>query len=166
MIRFQSKSKLGGSISLAAAMAALFAGVLPSQAADPVTFKVEAPFDDVRFDLESAIINRGLVIDHTSHVGEMLARTKEDVGGTKDIFGNGDVMLFCSAALSRKVMEADPLNIGYCPYSVFVFDTPDAPGQVTVGYMPLDERGNDASKAAIAEVNALLDELAREAAGQ
>lgn len=141
-------------------------GSLSAQADEPVTFKIEAAFDDVRFDLESAIINRGLVVDHTSHVGEMLARTKDDVGGTKDVFGNGDVMLFCSAALSRKVMEADPLNIGYCPYSVFVFDTPDAPGEVTVGYMPLTERGSDASRAAIAEVNLLLDALAREAAGQ
>lgn len=143
-----------------------FLSIASGQAADPVTFTVKAPFEDVRFDLESAIINRGLVVDHTSHVGEMLARTKEDVGGTKDVFGNGDVMLFCSAALSRKVMEADPLNIAFCPYAVFAFDTPDAPGEVTVGYMPLTERGSDASKASIAEVNALLDELAREAAGQ
>ena len=145
---------------------ALLCAMTTAMASEPVTFPVKAPFDDVRFELESAIINRGLVVDHTSHVGEMLARTKEDVGGTKDVFGNGDVLLFCSAALSRKVMEADPLNIGYCPYSVFVFDTPDAPGEVTVGYMPLEPRGNDASKAAIAEVNQLLDELAREAAGQ
>ena len=46
-------------------------------------------------------------------------------------------MLFCSAVLSRKVMEADPANIAYCPYTLFVYDTPEPDGMVTVGFPPL-----------------------------
>lgn len=129
-------------------------------------YQVSAAFDDVRFDLENAIVNHGLVIDYVSHIGDMLDRTSEDVGGKKQIFVNAQSMLFCSANLSRKVMEADAANIAYCPYSVFVFETPDQPGTVTVGYRHLGETGSDASKAAIGEVNALLDAIAKEATGQ
>ncbi|MCK7611148.1 DUF302 domain-containing protein [Roseibium sediminicola] len=129
-------------------------------------YQVEAAFEDVRFDLENAIVNRGLVIDYVSHIGDMLARTSEDVGGEKQIFAEAQAMLFCSANLSRKAMEADAANIAYCPYSVFVYELPDQLGTITVGFRHLAETGSDASKAAIADVNALLDELAREAAGQ
>jgi len=128
-------------------------------------YEASGAFDDVRFDLENAIVNRGLVIDYVSHIGDMLARTADDVGGKKQIFENAQAMLFCSANLSRKAMEADPANIAYCPYTLFVYETPDA-GKVTVGFRKLTSSGSDASKAAIAEVNALLDEIAKEASGQ
>ena len=129
-------------------------------------YQVSAAFDDVRFDVENAIVNHGLVIDYVSHIGDMLDRTSEDVGGKKQIFIKAESMLFCSANLSRKVMEANAANIAYCPYSVFVFETPDQPGTVTVGYRHLGETGSEASKAAIKEVNALLDAIAKEATGQ
>lgn len=129
-------------------------------------YEASAAFDDIRFDLENAIVNRGLVIDYVSHIGDMLERTAQDVGGKKQIFANAQAMLFCSANLSRKAMEADPANIAYCPYTLFVYETADAPGKVTVGFRKLAETGSDASRAAIADVNALLDAIAREAAGQ
>lgn len=96
--------------------------------------QVEGSFDDVSFAVEQAIINEGLVIDLRSHVGDMLTRTKEDVGGEADLFTHADVFSFCSATLSRQVMEEDVTNIQYCPYGIFVYETPDAPGQVTVGH--------------------------------
>ncbi len=129
-------------------------------------YQVSAAFDDVRFDVENAIVNHGLVIDYVSHIGDMLDRTSQDVGGQKQIFVKAQAMLFCSANLSRKVMEADAANIAYCPYSVFVYETPDQPGTVTVGYRHLGETGSEESRAAIGEVNALLDAIAKEAAGQ
>ncbi|MES0879074.1 DUF302 domain-containing protein [Roseibium sp. SCP14] len=129
-------------------------------------YEVTAAFEDVRFDLENAIVNRGLVIDYVSHIGTMLDRTAADVGSDKKIFENAEAMLFCSADLSRKAMEADPANIAYCPYTVFVYEMPGKPGQVTVGFRNLSETGSDASKSAIAEVNKLLDGIAKEAAGE
>lgn len=126
-------------------------------------YTAKAEFEDVRFALEIAIVNRGLVIDYTSHIGEMLDRTGSDVGGKKTIFSNAESMLFCSAVLSRAAMEADPLNLAYCPYAVFVYETPDSPGSINVGFRHLSETGSDASKKAIADVNALLDEIAKEA---
>jgi hypothetical protein len=98
---------------------------------DGVTiYSVEAEFEDVRFALENAIINRGLVIDYTSHIGEMLARTGPTMWGQQKHDLMPTPRRCCSARrmLSRKVMEADPLNIAYCPYTVFVYDTPDAEG--------------------------------------
>ncbi|MEP4033630.1 DUF302 domain-containing protein [Roseibium polysiphoniae] len=129
-------------------------------------YQVTGDFEDVRFDLESAIVNRGLVIDYTSHIGEMLARTKDDVGGAKDLYANAEAMLFCSANLSRKVMEADIANIAYCPYAVFAYEAATDPGTVMVGFRHLAETGSEASKKAIGEVNALLDGIAKEAAGE
>ena len=63
-------------------------------------------------------------------------------------------------------MEAAPGNIAFCPYAVFFYETPDQPGKVTVGYRRLDETGSDASKKALAEVNALLAEIVAEATGE
>ncbi|WP_323040061.1 DUF302 domain-containing protein [Gemmobacter sp.] len=102
--------------------------------AEFITRTVEGDFDDIAFAVESAIVGKGLVIDSVSHVGDMLERTKADVGGTRTLYTQADVFSFCSASISRKVMEADPANIQFCPYGIAVYALPDQPGQVTVGY--------------------------------
>lgn len=165
MIDFRKASVAGfaAAAMLAGAAAPAFAQSVPDGVR---AYQVEAAFDDVRFDLENAIVNRGLVIDYVSHIGAMLNRTAADVGSEAEIFANAQSMLFCSASLSRKAMEADPLNIAYCPYAVFVYEQPGQPGKVTVGYRELGETGSDASRAALANVNALLDDIVREATGQ
>jgi len=163
MLKFPWRTCLVGAALILPSIGASLAQSAPEGV---TAYQVEATFEDVRFDLENAIVNRGLVIDYVSHIGEMLNRTAQDVGGEKQIFVEAQSMLFCSANLSRKAMEAEAINIAYCPYSVFVYELPDQPGMVTVGYRKLAETGSEASKAAIADVNALLDELAREAAGE
>lgn len=110
--------------------AAMF-GLSQTAQADAITYPFDGSFDDATFAVESAIVDQGLVIDSVSHVGEMLNRTAADVGSAKQIFENADVFLFCSAVISRQVMEADPLNIVHCPYGIFVFE--DAQG-VTIGH--------------------------------
>ena len=123
-----------------------------------VSYAVEgAAFEDVAFLVENAIVNRGLVIDSVSHVGEMLARTKADVGGAKELYKEADVYLFCSATPSREMMEADIRNIGHCPYGVMVFETVAEPGVVQVAYRKYPD-------GAMQKVQGLLDEIAREAA--
>jgi len=127
-----------------------------AQAQATTTYAVDGSFDDATFGVESAIVGRGLVVDWVSHVGEMLARTGADVGSDVTVFDNADIFMFCSAALSREVMEADPMNIAYCPYAVFVVDRG---GEVMIGYRNQPE-------GEMQKVQALLDEIAREAAGQ
>lgn len=117
-----------------AALAALFLGPQQLAAEAAYTKTVEGSFEDVAFSVEQAITNEGLVIDLTSHVGDMLARTKEDVGGTKDIYAHADVFSFCSAKVSREVMEVDPANLQYCPYGIFVYETVAEPGKIVVGH--------------------------------
>jgi uncharacterized protein (DUF302 family) len=135
---------------------ALCLGLGAAQAQDVTTYPFDGSFDDAAFAVESAIIGKGLVIDYRSHVGEMLNRTGSDVGSAVTVFDNADVFLFCSAVLSRKVMEADPLNIAHCPYGVFVTERE---GQVAVGFRHLPE-------GPMQEVQVLLDDIAREAVGQ
>ena len=124
--------------------------------ADEVTtYPFDGTFEDAAFAVENAIIGQGLVIDYVSHVGDMLNRTGADVGSDVMIFEAADIFLFCSAVLSRKAMEADPMNIAHCPYGIFVTGRE---GAVQIGYRNLPDGPMD-------EVEALLDAIARDAAG-
>jgi len=147
--------KHGARLLAAAALTGALSTGAVAQDGSAQVYDVAASFEDTTFAVESAIVNRGLVIDLVSHVGAMLERTRAEVGGDP-LFANADVFLFCSAVLSRKMMEADPLNIAFCPYGVFVTEAAD--GAVQVGYRHLPD-------GAMQEVEALLDAIAREAAG-
>ncbi|GKY90233.1 DUF302 domain-containing protein [Sinisalibacter aestuarii] len=128
----------------------------PAHAEPPVTVTVTGSYDDVQFDIENAITDAGLVIDSVNHVGDMLERTKADVGGSVTIFTHAETYNFCSAEISRQVMEADPLNLQHCPYRIFLMERPDAPGEVVVGHPRYPEGPMDA-------VNALLDGIIADA---
>lgn len=140
-------------------LAGVFAACLAATASfaqdGATTYTFDGSFEDATFGVESAIVNKGLVIDLVSHVGDMLARTGKDVGSDVKLFENADIFMFCSAVVSRKVMEADPMNIMHCPYGIFVAERE---GKVMVGYRNYPE-------GAMQEVQALLDEIAREAVG-
>jgi uncharacterized protein (DUF302 family) len=123
---------------LAPALAAAVLAAAPVLAQDLVSYSTGLEFDDVTFGLESAITDRGLVVDHVSHVGAMLERTRADVGSDIVLFDKAEVYSFCSAKLSRQVMEADPANIVFCPYDIFVSQVPGS-DQVTIGYRSFPE---------------------------
>ncbi len=128
----------------------------PALAEGNTTYDFDGSFEDATFAVESAIVGQGLVIDYVSRVGDMLARTGADVGSDVKLFDAADIFLFCSAVVSRKVMEADPGNIGHCPYGIFVTDND---GQVQVGYRNMPD-------GPMQEVQSLLDGIAREAVGE
>ena len=137
--------------------------------ADPhpiVSYSKRAKFEDVRDDLKLAIEGRGLVIDYQSFVNRMLERTGKDVGSARKLYADAQAFVFCSAALSRKAMEADPANASLCPYSIMVYAAAQDSGTVHVSYRrPWRPDGSAASKAALTEVERLLDGIAREALG-
>ena len=118
-------------------------------------YDFDGSFDDAAFSVESAIIGQGLVIDYVSHTGEMLNRTGADVGSTKQLFDAADIFVFCSAVLSRKVMEIDPMNIAHCPYGIFVAERE---GRVMIGYRNYPD-------GPMQEVQSLLDDIVQEALG-
>ena len=138
---------------LLAAALAVFAQSATAQ--DETHYVFDGSFEDATFSLESAIVGRGLVIDYRSRTGAMLNRTQGDIEGAVPLFDNADIFVFCSAVLSRKMMEADPLNIAQCPYAIYVADRE---GEVTIGYGHYPE-------GIMQEVQALLDDIAREAIG-
>ena len=105
-------------------------------AQEAIVTPYDGSFDDATFAVESAIVDQGLVIDYVSHVGEMLNRTGSDVGSDVKLYDNAQIFVFCSATVSRAVMEADPGNLVHCPYGIFVADTD---GEVTVGYRSYPE---------------------------
>ncbi|EKF17358.1 hypothetical protein [Nitratireductor pacificus] len=146
---------------LKAIILTLGVSVAPALADDDVTlYQTAEPFEDIALNISDAIINRGYVVDYHGMIGEMLQRTAADVGATKALYRNAEFFQFCSAVMSRAVMEEDPGNIAYCPYIVFAYEMEDTPGTVHVGFRQLPEgKGRD-------QVNDLLDAIAREAAGQ
>ena len=145
------------------AFSALVAGGTANAADDgKVVYSTTGDFETVALDVSNAIINRGYVIDYTARIGEMLDRTAADVGATETVFANAQIAQFCSAVLSRKVMEAEPENIAFCPYSIFYYELDSELGTVYVGYRPLEGGATDESREALEEVNALLEDIVRE----
>lgn len=116
-------------------------------------YTFDGSFDDAAFSVESAIIGKGLVIDYVSHTGEMLNRTGADVGSDVELFAEADIFVFCSATLSREVMEADPMNIAFCPYGIFVAERGE---DVMIGYRNYPE-------GEMQKVQDLLDEIVQDA---
>ncbi len=142
------------SLILAGIACVAFVGAALAENSSTV-YDFDGSFEDATFSVENAIIGKGLVIDYVSHTGEMLNRTGADVGSTEALFVAADVYIFCSAVLSRKVMEINPMNIAHCPYGIFVAERQ---GRVMVGY-------RNYPNGPMQEVQALLDEIAREAVG-
>jgi len=126
----------------------------PKTTSPLVRYSSDAAFDDVRDEVQRAIVGKGLVIDYTSYIAKMLDRTRKDVGSDKVIYsdGKGQAFVFCSAVTSRKTMEADAHNMAYCPYSIAVYSTAAEPKKVYVAY-----------RRTVPEVNTLLDGIVREA---
>lgn len=144
---------------LAATMATLFLANAAYAAGDDVkTVESDAAFADVASGIENAIVNRGYKVDYHGFIGDMLKRTATDVDAGKALYKDAEFFTFCSAVVSRKVMEADIGDIAYCPYVVFAYETEEKPGTVTVGFRSLPSGGERDA------VNTLLSEIIADAA--
>lgn len=133
---------------------ALVAGSAGAQEAHVSVY--DGTFDDAKFELEQAIVAQGLVIDLVSHVGDMLSRTAADIGSDVTIFDDAVVYAFCSAQISRQVMEADPANLVHCPYTIYVAERDE---EVTLGY-------RDFPDGPMQVVEDLLGEIVAEVTGE
>ena len=134
-----------------------------AEGAHMAVFTKQGSFDEARDAVEMAITGRGFVINNVSHVGEMLERTGKDLGGGKPIFLKAEALEFCSATVSRKMMEVDPDNIVFCPYIIAIYVLPEKPGEVRVAYRKTQMVGSPASRKALKAVNELLSEIIKEA---
>lgn len=127
-----------------------------------VLFKTQGTFQGVRDFLQTAIESKGLKINHVNDIAGMLERTGKDVGATRQVYEEGKQFEFCSATISRRMMEADPHAIVMCPYIVSVYTIPND-GNVYIAYRRPPATGDPGLNAALAEVEKLLTEIIGEA---
>jgi uncharacterized protein (DUF302 family) len=123
-------------------------------------YQTKAEFADVRQNLIDAIVNHGYVLDFNGRVGDMLKRTRKDVGG-EPLYRDAEYMVFCSAVISRNTMQADIHNIGFCPYILTIYETNAKPGTINVSYRKMSNATN--TDQSLVAVEKMLDEIAREA---
>ena len=128
-----------------------------------VLFKTHGKFEDVRDMVVTTIEGRGLKINHTNYIADMLARTGKDLGATRQVYVNGEQFEFCSATVSRAMMEADPHAIVLCPYIISVYTIPNDGDAVYVAYRKPVASRNKALKKALADVDSLLSGIIKEA---
>ena len=100
-----------------------------------------------------------------------LERTSEAAGsvteeGAKSPYKHAKYVQFCSAKLTHEAVSASPLNIGICPYVTFVIESRAEPGKITVGYRRPIPGPSKKTKKAFAKIDALLDEISKEAVAE
>lgn len=134
-----------------------------ARATELKSLSTQGQYADVADYVENAIINKGLTIDYSGEVNRMLERTGADVGSTTSIYTGAKFFLFCSATLSREMMEADAGTMGLCPFSVYVYETKAEPGVVHVGYRRPGEGSSEAATKVLAKIDQLLDSIITEA---
>lgn len=134
-----------------------------AQAASPeiVARSVRGEFKEVKERVLHAIENRGLVLNYTARIGAMLERTGKDIGAARRVYGDAELLEFCSAKASRDTMEADPRNIVFCPYGIAIYTLPKEKGRVYVAYRRTDASGP--STQSLAAVDKLLADIVADA---
>lgn len=146
------------------ALCFLFCLPFSAQAAESyaVVFKTEGAFQDVRDALQMSIEGQGLKITNTNKIGAMLDRTGKDIGESRQVYENAEQFEFCSATISRHMMEADPHAIVMCPYSVVVYTVP---GDKTVylAYRKPAVTANPALNKTLVELEKLLGDIVKDA---
>lgn len=133
-------------------------------AGDLVTkYSVEGDFEEVKEMLTMAITDQGLKVSGVLHISDMLDRTQEAVRGGMKIYAKAESIEFCSAKISHLMVQADPLNITICPFTIAIFSLADAPEQLYLAFRNPKLMGDDHE--AEQQVFKFLDGIAREAAG-
>jgi len=126
-----------------------------------VVRKVVGDYEQVWEDLNTAINDRGLAVSSVSHVGEMLDRTGQSLDNAKKIFARARGLEFCSAILSRAMMETNPHFIAFCPYQIKVYSLPEQDGIVYLAYRRLIWN-NNRGREVLEPIDHLLDGLVAE----
>lgn len=151
-------------VSILLGLAGALLVALSAAASEVRTVTRPGSFDDARFELNNAIVDKGLKIDYHGKLGDMLDRTGADVGSTKPIYKAAEFFTFCSAKLSRTMMEADAAHIAFCPFVIFLYERADKAGEVVIGYRrPVAAGGSAATGKALAEIDALLADIIKAA---
>lgn len=124
-------------------------------------FSTEATFEDAKDDLLEAIASNGLVVSYISHAKTMLDNTAEVTGVEKSVYADAEILLFCKADLSHKLVAENPHNIVLCPYSIAIYVLNTEPEKVYLSYRTV-EVGDDKIKALTKPIEDLLINIIEE----
>ena len=144
------------------ACAALY-GTAQAASADLVVRPAKGEFTEVKERVLLAIENRGLVLNYTARIGAMLERTGKDMAAARRIYGDAEMLEFCSARVSRDMMEADPRNIVFCPYSIAIYTLPKEKNMVYIAYRRPGEAGSEQSVKSLRAAEKLVADIVSEA---
>jgi uncharacterized protein (DUF302 family) len=150
-------------LALAVAACAVLSGTAQAASADVVVRPTKGEFKEVKERVLHAIENRGLVLNYTARIGAMLERTGKDTGATRRIYGDAEMLEFCSARVSRDTMEADPRNIAFCPYSIAIYTLPQEKDRVYIAYRRIGVSGSEQSVKSLRAVEKLVADIVTEA---
>ena len=126
---------------------------------------IKGTFEDVKERVIFAVESQGLVVDHTSDVGGMLARTGKDLGESQLIYGDAVVLEFCSALYSRRMAKFSPDLLAFCPYAISVYTLDGQPETTFVAFKRI-ARGvtNKETREVLQQIDDLLMVIVEEAA--
>ena len=126
--------------------------------------QIEGTFNDVKDRVIFAVESQGLVVDHISDVGGMLSRTGEDLGEGKTVYGNAEVLEFCSALYSRRMADFAPALLAFCPYAISVYTLVDQPYTSYVAFKRIARHvTDDETREVLREIDDLLMAIVEEA---
>jgi uncharacterized protein (DUF302 family) len=149
--------------TLALVTISAFVTAASAASADVVVRSAKGEFGEVKDRVLHAIENRGLVLNYTARIGAMLERTGKDTGAARRIYGDAEMLEFCSALVSRDMMEADPRNIVFCPYSIAIYTLPKEKDKVYVAYRRPGEIGSERSVKSLRAAERLVADIVTEA---
>jgi uncharacterized protein (DUF302 family) len=125
-------------------------------------FATRGEFQDVRDSVVMAIEGKGLKITHNNKIADMLERTGKDLGTTRQIYEFAEQFEFCSATVSRKMLEVDPHAMVLCPYIISVYKIPGDPN-IYIAYRKPPRTRNPALNKALENVENLLSGIIKDA---
>jgi uncharacterized protein (DUF302 family) len=129
-----------------------------SNAAIATASKSGTRYQDVRDDLLLTIETKGFMVGAIGDLGGMLARSAADFG-LKPVYLQAEYFNFCPAAIAHELIAADPTNLAYCPFQLFLYETIATPGTVVVGYRHPGVDGNAATRAILARAEQVFADI-------
>lgn len=124
-------------------------------------FSTEGSFEDAKDDLLEAIASNGLVISYTSHAKTMLDNTAEVSSVKGSVYSDAEILLFCKADLSHKLVAGNPHNIVLCPYSIAIYVLTAEPERVYLSF-PSVQTSDEEIKALTKPIEELLISIIEE----
>lgn len=151
--------------TLAALALAASGAAVPADGGDGIVIEHVAgvPYAELREALADAIADEGLTAPVVSRFAHMLERTATDLGHDAALYGDAEILTFCSAGVAARLVAEARERIALCPLSIAVYRLPQSPRDATLAYRPptLDSPGGEAARALMARIVAGAARLVR-----